>query len=89
MYDALCEFLKGNDVIYYCRRYDDAKWLWLQIMNSLHEHKIIFCAKQSDLTIKINGYTMKLAHREDQMAGCSNVHIFDEYGYDYYQQEQI
>lgn len=84
MYEALCEFLKGNDVVYYCVTYDDARWLWLQTMNELHKHKIVFCAKQEDLTIKINGYTMKFAHREDQIIGRRNVHIFDVYGFDYF-----
>ena len=84
MYNALIEFLKGNDVIYYCRRYEDSKWLWLQTMNELHKHNIIFCSKRSDLTIKINGYTMRFVCREDHIKPCRNVHIFDEYGFDYY-----
>lgn len=85
MYNALIEFLKGNDVIYYCRRYDDAKWLWLHTMNELHKNKIIFCSKKSDLTININGHAMRFAYREDQIKSCRNVHVFDEYGSDYYQ----
>lgn len=84
MYKALCEFLKGNNVVYCCVTYDDARWLWLQTMNELHKHNIIFCSKRSDLTIKINGYTMRFVHRKDQTIGLRDVHIFDEYGFDYF-----
>jgi len=85
MSKALSEFLKGNNVVFCHINSNWARYDWYETVDYLKRMGIPFKKKQSDLTIEVNGYTLKFAYREEQIIGLRDVHVFDVYGYDYYQ----
>lgn len=79
MSKALNEFLKGNNVVFCHINSNWARYDWYETVDYLKRMGIPFKKKQSNLTIEVNGYTLKFAYREDQIIGLRDVRVFYNY----------
>ena len=76
MNNALRKFLNGSNVVCCYDNYNFARYEWYEAIDYLKMNSVRFKTRKSNLTIEVNGYTMRFAYREDQIIGLRNVLIF-------------